>query len=112
MCNTHLIDFVIWHIYIKITTDMKNSTNSKFSRLSSINSFDHSVVRLVENAQFRDYCNSFSTLEVALHRFKCSISAYKSNKSKRSTLSRILLEEALLMSEILSLQDRGQFSMH
>lgn len=91
---------------------MKNSTNSQFLLVSSIKASEISKAHQVEYAHFQEYCNLFTALEVALHKFKSSISAYKSNKSKRSRLNRILMEEALGMSKILSLHDRGQFAMH
>ena len=91
---------------------MKNSTDNQFLQISTIRVSDFSNGHQVEYAQFQEYCNSFTALEVALHKFRTSISAYKSNKSKRSRLNKILMEEALGMSKILSLQDRDQFALH
>jgi hypothetical protein len=90
---------------------MKNSTNNQFLQISSVNVSDDSIAHSIEYAQFQDYCNSFTALEAALYKFKGSISAYKTDKSKRRKLYKIMLEEALGMIKIVSNKDQGQLTL-
>lgn len=91
---------------------MKNSTNNQFLQISAIEVSGLSEKHLIEYTQFQDYCNSFSALEEAIHKFKSVVSAYKSNRSKRGRFCRKLMEEAMGMNELLSTQNRGQYAIH